>query len=832
MSGGQLKKDSSELLKKPQRTYHLHKNPNKDLVRKKESPFENAAVRTLALTGKGAVKTSTSAINMIRKKKGKKPLLKRQGQDDSFLNVNDDSLTSKSYNSAARNSVRTVKSIAELTRIVRERKRTAPKRKQFKQEKKKAKANKKQDKNVSLLKKKEKLKNVVPRNHTFKGLVKSNAVAGLKNFKGSDDLGAETIKKTRDAVVNARRAARAARKTYRAAKWLVKGAAKLTAFIFKALASAISALLPIMPIILVVVVVVAVVLSIIPQITLKSTDVELSKTYSYVTKLDAEFNKKIYEEKNGADVYHFYINGSEINEMYAQIKTNPDSVLAYLDAKYQDYALDKFIYGLFGGTNVKDEVKQIHGQLYSYTVSTYTKETKVGEDENGNEILEESSHKDISIKSQLFDSWLKINKNTLFQNHENGSFDILNEAGVFEAKKEVGSPFPGENFLISKRYGHTYETAGNISVNKGIDIVCEPDRNISAGLKGQVTEVGENYVIIETKKRKLIYSSVLPSVSEGTEVNRGDVIAKSSNTDLHMEYYKNGKELCPYIFVKGASGYSVNKNANSGENIVKTALSQLGQVGGKPYWSWFGYNGRVEWCAIFVSWCAEQCGYVEKDIIFKHASCTTGVSLWKKRGLFQERSSGYIPKPGDLIYFVWTPGDSGSDHVGIVESSDGKNVYTIEGNSGDAVKQNVYSLSSQLIIGYATPLYPSNVGGYSDEDLYWLSRVISAEAGSDWLDDSFMQDVGSVVLNRVKHSKFPNSIKSVIFHQGQYECVTNGSIYKEPTEKAIANAKKILENGSTLPSRVVFQSQFVQGEIHSTYYDSVLDTTTYFCYDY
>ena len=84
-------------------------------------------------------------------------------------------------------------------------------------------------------------------------------------------------------------------------------------------------------------------------------------------------------------------------------------------------------------------------------------------------------------------------------------------------------------------------------------------------------------------------------------------------------------------------GSSVGSN-----DIVEVARSQIGNVGAQPYWSWYGYEERVEWCACFVSWCAEQCGYISAGIIPKFASCETeGVSWFKTCGLWKDR--GYSP---------------------------------------------------------------------------------------------------------------------------------------------------------------------------------------------
>ena len=123
---------------------------------------------------------------------------------------------------------------------------------------------------------------------------------------------------------------------------------------------------------------------------------------------------------------------------------------------------------------------------------------------------------------------------------------------------------------------------------------------------------------------------------------------------------------------------------------------------------------------------------------------------------------------------------------------------------------------------------PAPTHSYSDEDLYWLSRVVYAEAGCDWFPDWVQRDVASVVLNRVADSRYPNTIKGVIFDPGQYSCVDSGSIYNQPTQKVIKNCRYVLENGSTLPVYVIGQSAYAWGPIYKSYYDSILGTTIHF----
>ena len=135
------------------------------------------------------------------------------------------------------------------------------------------------------------------------------------------------------------------------------------------------------------------------------------------------------------------------------------------------------------------------------------------------------------------------------------------------------------------------------------------------------------------------------------------------------------------------------------DDIVAVALSQVGNVGGQPYWSWYGFSSRVEWCACFVSWCGEQCGYIESGALPKFSYCPTGVEWFRSRGQWLDRNS--IPPAGSVIFFDWG-GDGVADHVGIVEFCDGAYVYTIEGNSSDSCCRRSYPVGYYEIYGYGT----------------------------------------------------------------------------------------------------------------------------------
>lgn len=139
--------------------------------------------------------------------------------------------------------------------------------------------------------------------------------------------------------------------------------------------------------------------------------------------------------------------------------------------------------------------------------------------------------------------------------------------------------------------------------------------------------------------------------------------------------------------------------AGGSGDLVAVALSQVGQVGGEPYWSWYGFGSRVEWCACFVSWCAGQCGLLEDGVIPKFASCGAGVNWFQSRGQWLDGTA--TPEPGMIIFFRWYGSDSLiADHVGIVERVENGRVYTIEGNSNNMVRQNSYPVGYGEIVGY------------------------------------------------------------------------------------------------------------------------------------
>lgn len=136
--------------------------------------------------------------------------------------------------------------------------------------------------------------------------------------------------------------------------------------------------------------------------------------------------------------------------------------------------------------------------------------------------------------------------------------------------------------------------------------------------------------------------------------------------------------------------------------LVNIAKGQLGNEGGEKFWSWYGFTSREEWCACFVSWCANQAGLIQSGAVPKFSLCTDGKNWFQNQGKWQ--GAGSMPSPGAIVFFDWEH-DGTCDHVGIVERCDGTTVYTIEGNSGDAVKERSYAISSNSIMGYGMVVY-------------------------------------------------------------------------------------------------------------------------------
>ena len=155
-------------------------------------------------------------------------------------------------------------------------------------------------------------------------------------------------------------------------------------------------------------------------------------------------------------------------------------------------------------------------------------------------------------------------------------------------------------------------------------------------------------------------------------------------------------EYVPHV-MRYYSGGSLFAGLFGNQQIVSVAMGQLGNSGGQKFWSWYGFDSRVEWCACFVSWCADKSGLIASGNVPKFSLCSDGVSWFQGQNKWQ--SGGTTPTAGMIIFFDWDH-DGNSDHVGIVEKCEGGRVYTVEGNSSDQVRQRNYAMDYASIMGY------------------------------------------------------------------------------------------------------------------------------------
>lgn len=239
--------------------------------------------------------------------------------------------------------------------------------------------------------------------------------------------------------------------------------------------------------------------------------------------------------------------------------------------------------------------------------------------------------------------------------------------------------------IFGKQYSLTLKE--EVEVRYKTETHTDPDT-------GEITEeeVPYNYYILHVRLKTTPLSDIAREILNEDELKMYRVYLETSGNK-------------PLVFGGGSPDGSasedlsgvhfVNGTRPGNPELVNLAKKQVGNVGGYPYWSWYGFNGRVEWCACFVSWCYHKAGKSEP----RFAGCQSqGVPWFTSRGQWGARGYKNIA-PGDAIFFDWD-GDGSADHVGIVIGTDGSRVYTVEGNSGDACKIKSYDINSGYIKGY------------------------------------------------------------------------------------------------------------------------------------
>ena len=556
-------------------------------------------------------------------------------------------------------------------------------------------------------------------------VIKEEAIKGIEDFQGSEDLGMQALTKPKNVIVQSKRYVKLAVSAKNAVKKGLQGTAKLSykaayktietikffaASIRKAFASpliikgaAIAAAIILCLALLLSIV--SAITSIIPAITLKSEDTELAKTYKYITERDADLTIEIREIPRDftyydIDKFDFYLNGVSIEPYNLTVYTDADAFLLYLDSKHNDFKLNK----------VKNDINELHHKVAYYTTRRWIERIYTHDDD-----YYEVIHLDINVTTINFSSYVADHIDELLTKEQQERMKALEGVGLYTTRANLGSPFGDENYYITYRWGwypkNTYKVEHN-----GIDIHKPAGTPVTNVLSGKVTSATSGYVVVKNGRNTVTYTYLTNvRVSAGQEIKKGDVIGSvgssgggdvaSTGPHLHLEYSINGFNTNPGFYLTGTRNTGSGSSGIGSGDIVEVAESQLGNAGGEPYWSWYGFNSRVAWCACFVSWCADQCGYIRAGVIPKFSYCPTGVNWFQNQGLWQPGGGSYVPKQGDIIFFDWE-GDGTSDHVGIVNNCDGSTVFTVEGNSGDQCRNRTYSLYSGVIIGYGTPAYP------------------------------------------------------------------------------------------------------------------------------
>lgn len=351
--------------------------------------------------------------------------------------------------------------------------------------------------------------------------------------------------------------------------------------------------------------------------------------------------------------------------------------------------------GLNDGTNNWHGVAEFSSGIYSYVISIWEK------------------LQDVSNKLNNFSS----NFDTFTQNIYSAL--IYRDYSV------------GEYLYLIEHNTDLTNTKLNTIINK-MDSNSDNDLNvILPAIVSPITDVGLNL----DRLLDLYIENSTESVTENNITEVGDKLDQliQLNIDNSVDYRSSlASPLNP--FVRKIYNVLYGGVDGSGTDLVDIALDQMGETEGYTYYSWYGFDSHVEWCACFVSWCADQCDILGIAVP-KFAVVDDGVTWFKSFDMWAD--GGSVPSAGDIIFFDWD-GDHDPDHVGIVADCDGSTVTTVEGNTGGSpgvVSSRSISVDSPLIYGYGTPEYSSSSG----DSIYSILLDISHKMGrSSSYDDSVL----------------------------------------------------------------------------------------------
>ena len=532
------------------------------------------------------------------------------------------------------------------------------------------------------------------------GIIKTESVKAVEDFHGSDDLGMQAITKPKDLIVGTKRTLKMAQstghgikrtvKTTKSAAEKIKAGGKAVVTVGKKVfanpvvlkAAGIAAVVAV--VVAGIIAVVSSVVGVIPSISLKSEDYEVSQSYLYITELDARMEDDIVNEDTRfhipqIDKYRYYMNGMEVSKNNISVYTNADLILAYLDSRYGDYAFSGIIAGLFG-TTVKGELETIHAQLHQVEKIRWTEEIEhkststdpVTGETTTDTWTEYVYHMDIYLTTKTWEDYYETNKDTLLEPDQQQQYEALQKVGVYAFRQELQSPFVDKDWQMSvtSRWGwRIHPISGELKQNLGLDIAMAGGTPINACNSG-IIEMGYdvdgwgNYVkVVKSNGDYTLYchmSSI--SVSPGQQVKSGDIIGNvgttgaSTDNHLHLEYYKNGKNLNPLIFLGvSASTGAGSTGAGLSDGSFLALISEAEKYIGYPY-VWGGSTPSTSFdCSGYICWIFTQSGTY-------NLPRTTAQGIYNRCTPINQSEA----QPGDLIFFTGTYSSSSPvTHIGL-----------------------------------------------------------------------------------------------------------------------------------------------------------------------
>lgn len=233
------------------------------------------------------------------------------------------------------------------------------------------------------------------------------------------------------------------------------------------------------------------------------------------------------------------------------------------------------------------------------------------------------------------------------------------------------------------------------------EITLEGKENITIYLNNEYKELG--YKAVDNYDGDITENVIITNNVDKTKIGEYKIIYKVSDSSNNVSEVERTIKVItrPVSNVISTTTVPTVTGTKGSPAMVELAAKQIGNRGGEPYWRWYGYNYRVEWCAAFISWLANELGYLN-TLIPKTASVPTMVRWFRANGQLQKKT--YEPKPGEIIFFDWNV-DGHPDHVGLVEKVENGRIYTIEGNSKDECRRRDYPITSKYVHSYGTPLY-------------------------------------------------------------------------------------------------------------------------------